>query len=194
MNAPRRAALEALRASRLPPPFFSAPPPEPASATPSPATPTPVSPSPVAPAPPPKPKPTTPGVEAVEPSPVPPAVARGSKPASTDDERLAGIVRRLSDNACRVASYLRAEGATSYRTVRNRQRIADALSLSVDDVNAVRDELDAAGVPFESKGGRNGGWWLTPEGVRVAEIAAHEPPPTTAAKAGNGTKPGVNRG
>ena len=108
-------AKEALRVSRSPSPLSAAPPPEPVSATPAPATPAPVSPSPVAPAPPPKPKPKpmTPGVEAVEPLPVTPAVARDSKPASADDERLAGIVRRLSDNACRVASYLRAEGATS---------------------------------------------------------------------------------
>jgi biotin operon repressor len=165
LDAPRRAALEAIRASRMV--FESAPPPGPTSVSPPTASP---------------------------PAPPPPTAEAVGKPATAEDEKLAGIVRRLTENACRVLAYLLTENATSYRNLRRRQRIADELVLSIDDVNTVRDELKKAGVPIESEPGAKGGWWLTPDGVRLAEIVARESQPAVTGKPDGSNKPGANRG
>ena len=135
----------------------------------------------------------TPTVPLLAPPPPRTAEAVGG-PKTTEDEKLAGIVRRLTDNACRVLTYLLTENATSYRNPRPRQRIADELVLSIDDVKAVRRELKKAGVPIDSEPGAKGGWWLTPDGVRVAEIVARQAQPAVTGKPDGSNKPGVNRG
>jgi hypothetical protein len=88
----------------------------------------------------------------------------------------AGVARRLEVIPRKVLWFMRENNAHSAVDKLTRQFIADELRISIDDVQAAGESLRG----FErrlldSKDGRNGGWWLCPDGDLVA---GHCAPPT----------------
>lgn len=97
----------------------------------------------------------------------------GSTQAEAADDDYAGIARRLSRKARRTLEYMHEMNAHSRADKLTRQFIADEIRLELDDMRVVSTELGKTGRQLiESVDGRHGGWWLSPDGVRVAERVA----------------------
>lgn len=93
--------------------------------------------------------------------------------AEAADDEYADIARRLSDKARRTVALMHGMKAFSRGDSLTRQFLADELGIEIDDMRVIRVELGKSGrVLLESATGCRGGWWLTPDGVRVAKRVA----------------------
>jgi hypothetical protein len=89
--------------------------------------------------------------------------------AAPVEDECVGIARRLDKNPRRVLWFMRDNNAVRKVDGLTRQFIADSLGLSIDDVAEAGKAMRNCGKELlESKDGRNGCWWLTTEGFRVA--------------------------
>jgi hypothetical protein len=102
---------------------------------------------------------------------------QGSTQAEAVDDEHARIARGLSRNARRTLEYMHEMYAHSRADRLTRQFIAEEIGVELDDMRVVSTELGKTGrVLLESVDGCQGGWWLSPDGVRVAErVAATRP-------------------
>ena len=90
--------------------------------------------------------------------------------AKLDEDEHARISRRLSRNSRRLLRYMLEHKVCARGEKQTTQFMADALRLSIDDIRPIRQELcRQTKVLHESARGCDGGWWLTPDGERVAE-------------------------
>lgn len=90
-----------------------------------------------------------------------------------DDSEHARIARGLSSKARHVLWYMRENNARNSADSLTRQSIADDLHLNIDIVQEVGKELRRTPTKLlEGKNGCAGGWWLSPNGDRVAECCA----------------------
>lgn len=93
------------------------------------------------------------------------------------DDEYAAIARRLSGTTRAAMVLLLEMHALSRGDKLARQFIADELGVDYDSLRVVRTELSKTGkVLVESIGGCRGGWWLSPDGVRVAQLLAARRP------------------
>ena len=89
------------------------------------------------------------------------------------DDWHARVARGLESTPRRVLWYMRENNARGAADKVTRQRIADDLRVSIDDVQAAGEAFRRLEKPLiESTTGRAGGWWLSPDGDRVAEHCA----------------------
>lgn len=116
---------------------------------------------------------------------------------AVDDSEHERIARQLERVTRRVLWFMRENGARSAVEKLTKQFIADNLGLTIDDVTMAGDAIRAAekllGKPMlESKPGCAGGWWLSPDGDRIAQHCA--PPSLTVAAPLKLARIGANRG
>lgn len=105
-----------------------------------------------------------------------------SNEIAEEDDWYARVARGLESTPRRVLWYMRENNARSAADKVTRQLIADELRVSIDDVHAAGEAFRRPEKPLiESTTGRGGGWWLSPDGDRVAEHCA--PPVTRVATA-----------
>lgn len=82
----------------------------------------------------------------------------------------ARVARGLESIPRRVLWFMRENNVRSATDKVTRQFIADRLSVSIDDVQAAGEVFRRLEKRLiESVDGRKGGWWLSPDGDRVAE-------------------------
>jgi hypothetical protein len=118
---------------------------------------------------------TKPASAPTPPQPPSPTAAAVGKPATTEDQKLAGIVRGLSNNARSMMRFLLISKAFCRASAFTLDGIADELKLSNDAVRVARRCINSSTPKLlESARGPGGGVWLTPTGERVASMVPPE--------------------
>jgi hypothetical protein len=93
--------------------------------------------------------------------------------AAEDNSWHAGVARRLESTPRRVLCCMRENNAKSAIDKLTRKFIADTLRVSIDEVAAAGEVFKSFEKPLiESVDGSKGGWWLSPDGERVAARCA----------------------
>jgi len=109
------------------------------------------------------------------PSPATPSTPPNPKPMTPDQDRLAGIVRRLSNNSRSMLRLLLLHEAFCHASLVTLQYVAEELEISADAVRAANRAIREVSLSLlESKTGRGGGVWLTPTGKAVALLVPPE--------------------